>query len=244
MAGEPSRLQKRFQGERSTKIRDLAERSASGSMSGFQGIFQVARVDEEQVRALSECLAPFRPKRDPSMQREIEQLTQLLLEVQAISHQALLLHGERIKRAQELLREYREGAFTAWLLRAYGNRQTPYNLLQYFEFFQSLPEGYRAGVEKLPRQIVYQLASRQNPLPQKLALLDLLAKHPKRDYLPLLRRELPLPERDRRRGHSEGYRALLRARHMLASNPLSQEEMQKARLVLVEIEALLTRRPA
>lgn len=241
MAEKPTLVQRRFQEKNSAKIRDLAERSASGSMSGFQGVFQVARADEQQAQQLAQCLAPFSPESGHLPVRDIEQLTQLLLEVQAISHQALLLHGERIRRAQQIMRAYREGAFSAWLIQAYGNRQTPYNLLKYYEFYHVLPKSYQARVESLPKQMVYQLASRQNPLSQKLALLDQLAHHPKRDYLPLLRRELPLPSRDGRKSSSSIYRALARIRKDLQvqRDPLPQRESQRVRAILAEIEILL-----
>ena len=77
------------------------------------------------------------------------------------------MHGERIKKAQEILKSYRDGAFTAWLLAAYGNRQTPYNFLQYYELYTALSPGLHSQLEAMPRHAVYVLASRSGELTQK-----------------------------------------------------------------------------
>lgn len=66
---------------------------------------------------------------------DLAELSLITSEVKAINNQAAILHGERIKKAQTLLKSYQEGAFSAWLNATYGNRQTPYNLMQYYEFF-------------------------------------------------------------------------------------------------------------
>ena len=240
-------LHERFQGKQSTKIRDLAEKSAQGSISGFQGIFQVTPAGVDQIEQLSKSLETYRQdsslKSSNTFKADVEQLMHLMQEVKAISHQALLLHGQRIQKAQEILKHYREGAFTAWLLLAYGNRQTPYNLLQYFEFFQALPPQYRQSVENLPRQVVYQLASRREPLNKKLALIDLFAEHSKADYLHILRREMPLRAKDCRQGKHPLCTHLERAQRALQGNlaPLSPAELEQARALVKSLACLLAK---
>ena len=44
------------------------------------------------------------------------------------------------KERKTILKNYRDGAFSAWLIATYGNRQTPYNFLQYYELYITLPE--------------------------------------------------------------------------------------------------------
>ena len=84
----------------------------------------------------------------------------LTCEVKAINNQAAILHGERIKKAHQILTPYKDGAFTAWLISTYGNRQTPYNLMQYYEFCEAMPKNLREQIEWMPRQAVYVLATR------------------------------------------------------------------------------------
>lgn len=243
MARDHAHLHERFQRQQSTKIRDLAEKSAQGSISGFQGIFQVTPADREQIERLSKSLEIYRQDSCRAFADDIEQLMQLMQEVKAISHQALLLHGQRIQKAQEILRQYREGAFSAWLILAYGNRQTPYNFLQYFEFFKALPPHYRQPVESLPRQVVYLLASRHEPLNKKLALIDQFAEHSKADYLHILRREMPLRPKDCRQGANPLCTHLERAQRALMGNltPLLPAELEQARVLLKSLTRLLAK---
>ena len=52
-------------------------------------------------------------------------LVLLTRQIKSIDRQGILLHGERIHKARGLLKKYRDGTFTKWLIKAYGNRQTP-----------------------------------------------------------------------------------------------------------------------
>lgn len=241
MARSHAQIYERFRGQSSAKIRDLAEKSARGSISGFQGIFQVAPAEPKILDQLAHSLADFCPKESAGFKEDVEQLTQLMQEVKALSHQALLLHGQRIQRAQEILKPYREGAFSAWLVMAYGNRQTPYNLLQYSEFYQSLPAKSQPIVEGFPRQVVYQLASRREPLDKKLAVIDLLSRHKRADYLQILRREMPVSSGDARQGLHPACAHLERAQRALRDNlwPLSPKNRARARQLVDNLARLL-----
>ena len=86
---------------------------------------------------------------------DLEFLTTITSEVKAINNQAIILHGERIKQCtRTFLTKYRDGAFSAWLISTYGNRQTPYNFLQYYEFYQSLNLELQKRMDDMPRQVV------------------------------------------------------------------------------------------
>ena len=95
------------------------------------------------------------------LSNDLNHLISLTSEVKAINNQAALLHGERIKKAHQILTRYRDGAFTAWLMAAYGNRQTPYNLMQYYEFCEAMPKQLASKIELMPRQAIYVFASRE-----------------------------------------------------------------------------------
>lgn len=245
MSQKTNPLFQRFNSERSSKIKTLAEESSSGAKSGFGGIFQVQRASDEQRKLLKSALQIYCPPKAQTFDGDVEKLMQLMLEVKAISHQALLLHGQRIQSAKEILSNYREGAFSTWLVNAYGNRQTPYNFLQYFEFFQALPEKHRPLVEKMPRQVVYQLASRKDHLLKKLALIERCAGLSARNFLQQLRRELPLKPLDQRRARNAILALLERLKDLIVSQraDLSADELAVAQEQILSIDALLRSKP-
>ena len=119
----------------SSKMSAMAQQSAKGNLTSFSGVFNLTELSEGEKEAIESILEQYSID-DKGINHDREDLFSITSEVKAINNQAALLHGERIKRAQNILKRYREGAFTAWLMAAYGNRQTPYNLLQYFEFYE------------------------------------------------------------------------------------------------------------
>ncbi len=99
----------------------------------------------------------------------------------------------------DLIRSKREGAFTKWLMNAYGNRQTPYSMLRYYEFYQSSPQEFRPIIESAPKKCVYLLASRDGDHIKKLDLIKKHGKSPQADLLILIQKAFPIRESDRRK---------------------------------------------
>lgn len=183
--------------EKLSKMTDLVEMSSSGNLSSFSGVFRVSALNEQEKGSLHELLNKFAE----SEQETSEDLTQLALitaEVKAINNQAIILHGERIKKAQSILKKYRDGAFSAWLIATYGNRQTPYNFLQYYELHLALPRDLHEKLEAMPRQAVYSLASREGSMVQKKGIIEQYQGEPKQSLLELIRKTFPLSEMDQR----------------------------------------------
>lgn len=209
-------LQQRMKGKEQPKMAAMAERSLKGQMTTFSGVFSVTDISPQEQEALQKILERFTVDGEGLIQ-DLFTLKALTSEVRAINNQAALLHGERIKRAQELLKRYKEGAFTAWLQTAYGNRQTPYNFLQYFEFYNSLSKDQQGLVENLPRQAVYSLASRKAPLEDKLQLIKRSKGQTKQQILKEMRSCFPLPAQDKRKSDlAKQTEALLRQALSLA----------------------------
>lgn len=184
--------------EASSKMAALAEQSARGDRSGFAGIFSVSDLNDTEKSAIATLLDRYSTG-DQNIKRDLDSLINITSEVQAINNQAAVLHGERIKRAQTILKEYSDGAFTAWLVTTYGNRQTPYNLLQYYEFYVSMPATLRPQIESMPRQAVYTLASREGLLDDKRQIVESYAGETKAQLMDMIRERFPLEESDRRR---------------------------------------------
>jgi hypothetical protein len=183
--------------EKFSKMTNLAEMSSSGQLSSFSGVFRVGTLTPNEQNSLREILKSFCDD-NQEIEIDLEALFSLTSEVKAINNQAAILHGERIKKAQEILKRYRDGAFTAWLIATYGNRQTPYNFLQYYELYLLLPQLLHSKLDEMPRQAVYTLASRAGPLESKTDIIKNYKGEPKQELLNLIRQTFPLPSDDKR----------------------------------------------
>jgi hypothetical protein len=140
---------------------------------------------------------------ESQVSQHVEHLTNITKQIKSISAQSILLHGERIKQAQDLLSNYREGAFTKWLMSTYGNRQTPYSMLRYYEFYQSAPKETRPLIESAPKKAVYLLASRDGDKNKKLELIKNHGNSTQSDFLLLIQSTFPIPETDKRKPLNE-----------------------------------------
>lgn len=218
-------LQQRMKGKEQPKMAAMAERSMSGQLATFSGVFALTEISPEEQEELKNILEKFSVD-GTNLIQDLFALKTLTSEVRAINNQAALLHGERIKKAQELLKRYKEGAFTAWLQTAYGNRQTPYNFLQYFEFHSTLSKEQQSLIEELPRQAIYSLASRKAPLEEKLDLISRVKGQTKKQILEEMRARFPLSERDRRKSVvSKQVEALLKgAFSLVKTHQIAEEE--------------------
>lgn len=208
-------LQQRTKAKEQPKMAAMTERSMSGQLATFAGVFTVQDLAEHEQEEIRQILEKFAINSD-TLAQDLFSLNALTAEVRAINNQAALLHGARIKKAQDLLKKYKEGAFTAWLITAYGNRQTPYNFLQYHEFYNTVPKEEQNLVDNLPRQAIYSLASRKAPLQDKLALMKTVKGQSKRQILTTMRSFFPLDEQDKRRSDAAKNAAeLLKQAHSL-----------------------------
>lgn len=216
---------------KSAKVAELADRSASGNLSGAQVLFGKAELTAAEQDMLTTILFDYATE-TVYPQQDIDALRTITSEVKAINNQAALLHGERIKRAQTILTQYKEGAFSAWLVATYGNRQTPYNLLQYYEFYQAMPKKLRPQVEAMPKQAVYTLASREGAFDEKKQIVKAFDGETKHELLSLIRQRFPLSSTDQRRGNvvESIIASLERVSATLRNNKLAMNKSQKKAL--------------
>lgn len=225
------------------KMAALVERSNNGELSSFSGIFRVAKLSEREKDALEAILTKYKGENSENFATDLQQLTTITSEVKAITNQAVILHGERIKRAQEILKAYKEGAFTAWLFATYGNRQTPYNFLQYYEFYTLLPQVLHPKLDQMPRQVIYNLASRNGALEKKEEIVRSYRGETKEELLKKIRSEFPLPEEDRRLPDyaKSALQHLKRAKEMLKEGRGRFKEAEKKELfsLVEQIQTLL-----
>lgn len=232
-------------GEKFSKMTNLVELSSSGNLSSFSGVFRVAPLSEKEKELLSSLLSEYKNE-EQQIGEDLFQLTALTAEVKAINNQAILLHGERIKKAQSILKNYRDGAFSAWLIATYGNRQTPYNFLQYFELYTSLPEPLHQKLDEMPRQAVYSLASRSGDPDQKQEIIENYQGEPKQELLKLIRETFPLAETDKRKQDmsTTALLSLRKLKELLAHSSFTPSSEQKKHLLhlLKELKNLIERK--
>jgi hypothetical protein len=227
--------------EHKPKMTELAEQSARGQLTSFSGIFGVGGLNETEKEGLKELLNRYSDDAlKGSIEPDFRSLVELTSEVKAINNQAAILHGERIKKAQEILKKYQEGAFSTWLINTYGNRQTPYNFLQYYEFYSTLPKALHQQMEAMPRQAIYTLASRKGALEKKIELIREFKGQTKDELLTLIRTLFPLPEKDGRR-ENLGESIILNLKRLVKTfsrepSPLSLQEKKELLQLLNQLK--------
>ncbi len=232
----------RFKAQQREKMTELVERSAFGNLSSFAGIFQVSPISKTDEATLETLLEKYKTNRaKPS--EDLKQLKAITSEVKAIQSQAVILHGERIKRAQELLKRYRDGAFSAWLINTYGNRQTPYNFLKYYELYSSLPHHTQEIVDEMPRQAIYTLSSRPVSQEKKVEFIHSYKGENKNQLLQRLREFFPLAKEDKRDSNRAKSVLLLlkNAFQMIRNRRFSptREEAENISRLLCDMQAFL-----
>lgn len=223
-----------------SKMTDLAELSTSGKLSSFAGVFRVAKLSASEEKQLKTILDNH-AREDSDTSEDLKFLSAITSEVKAINNQGAILHGQRIKQVQEVLKTYRDGAFSAWLKAAYGNRQTPYNFLQYYEFYSQMPRELQQKVDMMPRQAIYSLATRACDAREKTKIVESYKGESKQELLALIRERFPLAEKDKRAPNR--YRGVLSSITQLKSqiahpsfrpSPRQRKELKAALLELIE----------
>ena len=128
-------------------------------------------------------------------------IVKLTTEIKTISKQGILLIGKRIYEARKILRSYggEKGAFSNWLLNTFGNKRTAYNILSYYDFYNSLPKkSLKEKLKQMPVQAVYSLASRKG-LPQvKHDIISNYNNEKQKEVLLQIQERLPLAKTDKR----------------------------------------------
>lgn len=183
---------------KTNKMTALAEKTTGGYLSSFSGVFRISKLSDKEEDTLAAILKNFSEEENQDLEKDLESLTTITSEVKAITNQAVMLHGERIKKAQQILKNYKDGAFSAWLIAIYGNRQTPYNFLQYYEFYTSLPQNLQPKIDLMPRQAVYTLASRSGDVESKITIVKDYQGETKQELLTIIRNKFPLDRDDKR----------------------------------------------
>ncbi len=214
------------------KLTALAEHAKSGNFSSFSGVFQTTPLSDPEKETLLNILKNFQQYEGYDSSQDLNDLMLVTSEVKAITNQAVMLHGERIKKAQTILKNYKEGCFTAWMIATYGNRQTPYNFLQYFEFYSSINTSLHPKIDAMPRQAVYALASRSGDIEKKEEIVKNYQGESKQEILTKIRNEFPLDRDDKRLPNiaNQTISSMIRLKSLMAHSYFEPSSTQKQKI--------------
>ncbi|MCE2983982.1 MAG: CT583 family protein [Parachlamydia sp.] len=144
---------------------------------------QIRPLEELEERALERLVIEnSKNLSENELKDDFDHIKILTSEIRSIGKQGVLLMGERIYDAREILKPYRDGTFTKWLQFTLGSVKSGYNMLAYFELYTELPENSRENFKKLPQKAAYVLASRNIELQRKEEIINTMY-HLKSDEL-------------------------------------------------------------
>jgi translation initiation factor 1 (eIF-1/SUI1) len=178
---------------------------------------------------------------------DIDKLKKITAEIKTISKQSIILQGERIQTAREILRKYGDGqnTFTQWVEKTYNNRRTAYNILSYYELYKGLPgESYRIKMKQMPLQAAYTLASREGDAGVKADLIQNYDGERQQDMIMLIQDRLPLSTSDRRKRKAANVRMLDEMEKLGSTlekrkHSLSEDQRKRAHELLQNLHKLL-----
>ena len=163
--------------------------------NSFQAIFQTKPLEEPDRSKIRQILEQGRlseGREEVTTERVEEQLYQITEEIKAISRQGAVLLGERVFRARELLKPYRDGTFTKWLEATFASRKTGYNFLAYYELYIHLPrEDLKEKFKKMPSRAAYILAAKEGALEDKVSLIEKHSDLGHQELVALIRQTFP-----------------------------------------------------
>jgi hypothetical protein len=174
--------------------------------NNFNSVFDVKPLDhEEDVQLQKLLLENFlttgtgKEKEDAKCNRDWEEMKALTSQIKAIGRQGTILIGERIFKARELLKSYRDGAFSKWLELTFGTRKTGYNMLSYYEFYNELPyDDLKEQFKKIPQRAAYILASRNGDIDRKAEIIREYHDLSLNELVILIQEKLPVSSGDKR----------------------------------------------
>ena len=215
-------------------------------VNNFNSVFNPKPLDDKESNKLEKLLVDyFLPGRvsEDQVDKDLTQLKNITAEIKAISKQGIVLTGERIQKARELLTPYRDGAFTRWLETTFGSKKTAYNMLSYYQLYSELPDfSLKERFTKLPQKAAYLLASKNAEIEEKTKIIEEYCDSSADELVMLIQDRFPADELDGRRKEANktllnsleiGLKKLLKRKNYLTADNLIQ--LNKLRTLIDEI---------
>lgn len=146
---------------------------AQGTINAFHALFSVQELNPFEQQTIETILEEGAAVSSPRQQVEedLYEIKRLTKELRAIRRQELVLIGERVSAAREVLKKYKDRSFRDWLQLTFGSFKTGYNYLAFYDLYVSVPDDMKMHLKDMPAKAVYILASHKAPLEKKLELL-------------------------------------------------------------------------
>lgn len=144
----------------------------------FNSIFETTLLDEKTANAIDRLMVNIvSPENadEEQVRNDAIQLKNITIEVRSIEKQGILLVGERLFKAREILGKYgrTNENFTSWLKIAFKTFSTAYNAISYYELYKALPKAdLQAKLKEMPNKAAYVLASRKGEIEQKAEIIE------------------------------------------------------------------------
>ena len=187
--------------------------------NNFNALFNPKDLDEFEAHQIENLLYEnFQPGTiaEEQVADDSHQMKRLTVEVKAVAQGSAILIGERVYRAKQILKPYKDGTFTQWLEVVFGNRKSGYNMLAYFEFYQLLPHpDLKEVFNKIPKKAAYTLASRAGDIETKVEIIRESQDLKPDEILELIQEKLPISEGDRRSGKTSHEKLIAVAQKIL-----------------------------
>jgi hypothetical protein len=215
--------------------------------NNFTSVFDPKPLDSKEANYIEKLIVDnFRPGVIPEEQVpvDVEQLQAITAEIKAVQKQGIVLIGERIEKARGILKSYTDGTFTQWLIQTFGSKQTGYNILKYYEFYQILPTNdLKETFKKIPQKAAYVIANRNGNVEKKIEIIKAHHDSPPSDIIQLVQETFPLGSKDRRKSKDndtllidsirQNLQKLLKRKDDLASE--SHDALKEMRSLIDEI---------
>lgn len=165
----------------------------------FNSMFDIRPIEDFEKDKIKEIIVNGNSKSEMGhLSSDAESLIKLTSEIKSIGRQAVLLIGERVSEARSILKDYRQGTFTKWLIATFGAKRSGYNALCYFDLYNNLPDGSRSKFKKLNPTTAYVLASRRGKIDVKAEIIEEAKNKSHEEIISVIQEKLPLPENDKR----------------------------------------------
>lgn len=170
-------------------------------VNSFNSIFDTKPLEAAEENNLEKMLVEaYQPGmiEEVQVQDDVLNLKRLTSEIKAIGKQCVILIGERVYRAREMLKPYRDGTFSKWLDSAFTSRKTGYNALSYYELYNSLPDDLKQNLRKLQHKTAYIIASKPGDIEIKAKIIEECQGKKHNEAMQVISEKLPSHKEDRR----------------------------------------------
>ncbi|MCF7852386.1 MAG: pGP6-D family virulence protein [Simkaniaceae bacterium] len=187
--------------------------------NSFQGLFGIKELEESEKNRLEALLLPdIHEGEQEQFQSDFAQLVSTAAEVRAIQKQGILLLGERIHKAREILLAYSgaKSLLSKWMQFSFPSLKTAYNALGFYELYRALPsQELKDKYQKMPAKAGYILASREGDITKKCAFIENHSDQLAKALIEEIQHVFPLEAEDKRVKKVSGAHVIAEIKHLL-----------------------------